>query len=312
MSILDFFSGGNNESADRAIAQAVGQYDAIKPPTLEELQVQYEQLRSAGQLTPEMEAAFQQAASEMRNVSTDPRLKQQQMNALSSLEGIADAGGMTLVDKANLAGIQKEIGMQERGSREAIISGMARRGQSGSGVELAAMLQNQQGSADRAASQGLNVQATAQARALEAIMQGGQLGGQIRQQEFGEQSEKAQAQDAINRFNTQNSQQVAGANVNRRNSAQEVNLGNAQDILNKNVAIRNTNQDANVKARQTVYDNQMGLANARSGVLRDKANQANQRGQAETDFWGNIINTGARVGQAYVTGGASELANKKK
>jgi len=56
----------------------------------------------------------------------------------------------------------------------------------------------------------LDVSAQAQSRALQALMQGGQLGGQIRQQDFGEQSEKAQAQDAINRFNTANRQQVSG------------------------------------------------------------------------------------------------------
>jgi len=82
--------------------------------------------------------------------------------------------------------------------------------------------------------------------------------------------------------------------------------------MNKNVGIRNQQQDRNVGARQQVYDNQMGLANARSGAYRDQADQYNRRGQAETDFWGNVINTGARVGAAYVTGGASEAVPKKK
>ncbi len=55
-------------------------------------------------------------------------------------------------------------------------------------------------------------------------MQGGQLGGQMRSQDFGEQSSKAQAQDAISRFNAANSQSVQGQNVATKNTAQAANL----------------------------------------------------------------------------------------
>ncbi|TXG85830.1 MAG: hypothetical protein E6R13_01580 [Spirochaetes bacterium] len=136
MSLLDFFSGGNNDAADRATRDALNQYSTIVAPSLEELQVQYEELKNAGLLTPELEQVFQQQASEMQNISTDPRLKQAQLNALSSLEEIGQ-NGMTLQDKANLQKIQTQIGQQERGAREAILQTAARRGTSGSGFELA-------------------------------------------------------------------------------------------------------------------------------------------------------------------------------
>jgi len=145
MSILDLFSGGNNQAADRATKDALNQYSNIQLPALEELKVQYEELKSAGLLTPELEQVFQQQASEMQNVSTDPRLKQAQLNALSSLEDIGQ-NGMTLQDKANLQKIQTQIGQQERGAREAIMQSQARRGTSGSGFELAAQLSNNQAS----------------------------------------------------------------------------------------------------------------------------------------------------------------------
>jgi hypothetical protein len=143
-----------------------------------------------------------QGDTEFDKISEDPQLRQAQIAALAGLQGVVDSGGQTLQDQATLAKIQQDEGARERGAREALMQRAAQQGTSGSGFELAAQLANQQGAASRGAEQSLNVAAQAQQRALDALMQKGTLGGQVRGQDFSQEAQRAQAQDLINRFNT--------------------------------------------------------------------------------------------------------------
>jgi hypothetical protein len=157
--------------------------------------------------------------SEMKKISIDPRLREAQLGALNSLKDVSDSGGMTLRDKANLSRMQSDVAAADRGRRGAIMQNMAARGAGGSGMELVAQMQNAQAATDREAQAGLDIAAQAQERALQAIMQQGQLGGSIRGQDFGEQSQVANAQDAINRFNTGNTNQGIQFNAGRSDAA---------------------------------------------------------------------------------------------
>ncbi len=65
------------------------------------------------------------------NVSTDPRLKEQQMGSLAALKDLADNGGMTAADEANLSKVQSEVGQADRGRREAILQNAKARGMGG-------------------------------------------------------------------------------------------------------------------------------------------------------------------------------------
>lgn len=165
--------------------------------------------------------------SEMKKVSTDPRLRDAQLGALNSLKDISDSGGVTLRDKANMSRMQSDVAAADRGRRGAILQNMAARGAGGSGMELLAQMQNAQSSTDREAQAGLDIAAQAQERALQAIMQQGQLGGSIRGQDFGEQSQVAAAQDAINKFNTGTVNQGLQYNADRTDKSNQFNIGNA-------------------------------------------------------------------------------------
>src|SRR6185436_3925664 len=120
---------------------------------------------------------------------------------------------------AALRQIQQENQTAERGSREAILQNAAARGISGSGLELASQMGNQQTSATNQANQGFQAAADANARKLAAIQGIGQLGGQI----HGQEENKATAQNAINQFNAANRQNVEGTNVAARNAAEAAN-----------------------------------------------------------------------------------------
>lgn len=269
---------------DRAIAEyenlgnQLPQYESALPvaPDLQEMGPQeFGRYTLQGQLTPEQEFAISQGDSEMNKVYTDPRLRDAQLAALSSLEDVG-SNGMTMADKANLAQIQENASMQERGNREAILQNARQRGMGGSGMEMLAQLTSGQNSANRARMEGLNVAATAQQRALDAMAQAGTLGGNIRGQDFSEGAAKATSQDAINRFNAANSQTVLGRNVDRSNTAQEKNLAARQGLANSNVDIGNDQTRYNVglsqynnDVRQKKYGNTMGQIDYRN-QLRDK------------------------------------------
>lgn len=139
-----------------------------------------------------------------KDISIDPRLKDSQYSALAALDEIVKGGGLNAQDRAALSRIQGEAAQADRGRREAILQNLGARGMSGSGMELLSQLQSSQAATDRESQAGLDIAGMAQQRALDAIMQQGNLAGGMRSQDFGEQAKLAEARDIIARFNTGN------------------------------------------------------------------------------------------------------------
>lgn len=290
------------EAQMRLIQQSVDDLQAIGVPPVEAQQIALEKLRSAGELTPELEQAFQQQNSGLLGIETDPRLKEAQMNALSELQGIGQSGGMRLSDQAAAQGAMDRIQSQERGSREAIAQDLREKSRFGGGDELAMKLANQQNSAQNANQVGLGLAGQAQQNALNAIMQAGNLGGSMQQQSFNQQSQQQAAQDAINRFNSQNSQEVAMRNANAKNEAQGWNLNNKQNIMNQNTGLSNQEQVANKSLLQKQFENQLTKAGAVGDVRNQQATSVSNYGKDQAAMYGKI---GQGVGQAGAAFGNS-------
>lgn len=297
--LLGGMMGGDDGEASRRqqellMQQTLSEISGIPLPELQRIQLenpQWIENLKAETLGP----------SAMQSVQVDPRLKSQQMAAMDALNEIQQGGGLNAQDRANLAQIQNESAVADKGRRDAILQNMAQRGQSGSGLELLSQLQSSQAATDRAAQQGLNISGMAQNRALDAIMQSGQLANQMRGQEFGEQSKKAEAEDAINRFNTQNRQ-----NVN------QYNVGGRQDISNQGVTMRNQNQMLENQRKQNIFSNQMDKATAMGGARGQEVGRLgeNRREDIQAD-----ANTMAGVGKVATSLGSyyqNKNANKKK
>jgi hypothetical protein len=131
----------------------------------------------------------------------DPRLKTDQMSALNKLGEYSETGD-TAESKAVMHRILGDVARQEGAGRNAILGSMRARGVSGSGAELAAQLANQQASADRAQTAGLDQAANSQKRMLDAVLAKGNMAGSIRRQDYGEATDAARARDAINLYNS--------------------------------------------------------------------------------------------------------------
>lgn len=268
----------------------------LELPSIADMELQLQQLVQQGVMTPEEAQAELVGRSEMDGISTDPKLKQAQMDALLGLQEISDGGGMTAMDEANLAKIQNQENTAARGQREAIINNANARGMGSSGLEIMSQMQNQQDAATRSSQRGMDVAAQAQQRALEALMQGGQMAGQIQSQDFNQQAQQAGANDAISKFNAANKQNVNMTNVGARNAAQEMNLNNAQNIANQNAATRNQQQTHNKNLIQQNFNNEMAKRSGSSNVAQANAQAQGQNSQNQANANNQMIGTAIGAG----------------
>lgn len=300
--IGSYFANQSAAERQRAIQDTeLGQILAIQIPDPEQQKIVLQRFIQTGQLSPQLEQAVSQSPSLMNQIKVDQGNVGAQQRALSSLEQIGNEGGMRLQDKAALQEAQLSSASKERGSREAIMDNMGRRGMGGSGFALQAQLQAQQGAADRNSQAGLNVAAQAQDRALKSIEGAGNLAGQYRSQDFNEQAQRAQAQDAINRFNAQNLQGVQHSNVGLQNQAQQQNLTEQQRIADQNAKLGNYEQEHNKGLYQQQFNNQMTRQGAANGVYNQQGQNELQQGKNLGNLFSNIGGSGQAAGTASDT-----------
>jgi len=167
---------------------------------------------------------------------------------------------------------------------------------------------NQQNASQLAANQGLNSAAMSEQRALEAMLQGGNLAGQIRGQEFGEQAQIATAGDAIDKFNALNRIGIQERNVNRGNLAEQQNLGEKQRIADAGAHLRNQQQMYNKQLGQQEFENRAKIAAGASGQYGQMAATDSAAANAARDRGYEV---GAGLG-GFLSSALSDDEKKKK
>jgi hypothetical protein len=290
--VTNFISGGKQQKAQNQMDQATGSFESLELPDIADMRIKLEGLVQQGVLTPEMAEAAMADPSLFAEIENDPALKNAQLNALTGLQEVASEGGITAKDRSQLEAIKSDIGTQEKGAREAILQNARERGVSGSGLELMAQLQAQQGAATRGAQQGFDVAAQAQDRALAALQQAGTLGGSIRGQDYDEQAQAAAAQDAINKFNTSNLQTVGLTNTAAKNQAQQQNLSEKQRIADQSVALRNQQEMHNKALIQQDFENRYKKAGGTAGAYQAAAQQSSNQARDNLGFVGGLAQAG--------------------
>jgi hypothetical protein len=283
-------AGGYEEQADEARRRALEEISGIRIPTVEEQRLALEAPELVGTYTPEQELAEQLAASRMEEISVDPRLKAAQMQALETMQRMG-VEGLSPVEKAALNEARRETERAARGREEAILQNLAQRGVAGSGLELAARQQASQQAAQRAAEESDRIMAMAQQRALASIAQSGQLGGQMRQQEFGEQSKVASAADEIARFNALQRAAVQQRNIGATNIAAQRNLAERQRIAEAAARTRNLQEQYNKALIAQRYGQEMEKGKAMAGAYGGQAQTYGQQA-------GEAARYGAGMGEA--------------
>jgi hypothetical protein len=213
----NLMGSGDRKRQAAMIKRAMAELDAVgQPPDLSR-EIIFKELQRAGILTPQLEEEITVAESEMGKLKEqDPSLRDTQRQALERIKQQA-ATGLTAEDRASLNQVRGEVQRDSEAKRQQIMQSMQSRGMGGSGAELMSALQSAQGAADQAATGSDAVMAQAQQRALQALSESGRMAGDIRGQDFGIDSARAQAVDERNRMLAQNSVARQSANVGRLN-----------------------------------------------------------------------------------------------
>ncbi len=224
-------------------------------------QLRQEAMRKYNIKLPEIEeiAAEVQADSSLGNYQQDPRIAKARMDALKRL-GQASEEGYSIEDRAAVGAIMDEVGQADRSSREAI----QQRFSPNSGAAIAAQMQAQQNSYGKAHRNAMDMAANSRKQALAALSQYGQTADQYGRSDFGEAQGRANAQDSINRFNTQN-----------RTDAGRLKIQQGQQQFN----------------------NQLSLANAQSGAMNRQADQHQEQAGTTANQY---LEAGRAGGQAVV------------
>lgn len=139
-----------------------------------------------------------------------------QLQALRQMQGIADAGGYTELERGQISEAQRQAAQAEKSQRDAVVQQMQMRGMGGGGADLQARLAAQQGAANQGRADATSIATQAQMRALQAMQAGGQAGAQLQAGAQNQQAaalQRAQALDAFNQANTSRQQGVQQRNA---------------------------------------------------------------------------------------------------
>lgn len=283
----------------------------VKLPELEKQRIALEELALTGEYDPILEQLIELGPSAMEEIEIDPRLRAAQMRALEQLGEVSESG-LTEADMAAIEEARRGAEASSQARQEQILQDMQQRGQGGSGAELAARLAAGQAATDRQGQASLQIAQEANKRALEALLQRGELGSRIRAQEFGEASDVARARDLINRFNVQSAQGLQQRNVGTQNLAQQLNLSERQRIADQNIALRNQQQMYNKELLRQRYLDELNRQKAMYGMAQDQARNTMSAGAREAGLYSQI---GAGVDKglsAAVMAGMGGFGSPKK
>jgi hypothetical protein len=252
--------------------------------------------------------------SELQALLTNERLGglyDTQEDVLSKLGDYSESG-MSAIDRDRLAQVQNQINQQNRGNQEAIVQNLAQRGLAGSGTELAARLNAQQGSAQAGYLAGSGIASDAAQRAYEALQSQGAYATGLQGQQYGQMSNAAEAQDMINRYNTDMSNTVALQDWQNQQNISNMNTAALNQIKQQNTDLKNqaTQYNTTQKPMQQ-YAMQSNQAQMAQQGMQNQANVAAQNAAGNMGFWGGLIGSGIQGG-AYYYGNQPKTKTQKE
>jgi hypothetical protein len=206
--------------------------------------------------------------------------------------------GKTMETEMLLNQATQAANAQNRMNEASLRESLARQGVSpGSGQELNMRMSENASSASNAAQASQNTALELERQRLQALMQGAQLGGNIRQADVGVETTNA---DFINQFNNRvanRANQNEQFNVGNINDAEKFNVGNTQRVADANVGLTN-------QAKADVRNNEWNKYNADVNKTSLLAGQgANKINDIRSD-------AAAKAGMvSAATGAVSDVAN---
>jgi hypothetical protein len=300
-----FASAGDRAKANQLMNEAAEEILTLGAPPETSREIILRKFEQAGMLTPELEQGIDLEASQAQNIQEDPALRDAQMGALEILSQ-RSRGGLTPEDRAAINAVRSQVAGDTNAQDASILQNMAQRGMGGAGNELAARLMSSQAGSQRASEEGDRLAAIASQNALSAVGQMGNLSGNIRAQDFSNEEAKAQAADAVARFNTENAISRQTRNVGSQNAAEGTNVARQQTVSDANVGSYNAEQARQRAAELADYQAKLSLAQMRSGAKTGLAGQSSANAAGTQKLWSNIGSSLSQAGS-----GASTMIGSK-
>lgn len=288
-------------AAQAASAEAVRQLEAVGIPSIEAQQIVLQNPQLVAQLVPELAQNIEQANSEMANVEVPSKYGEAQDRALDKLIEMGETPFTLSEQIANEKERRATQGVMEQ-QRAAALQNAAQRGMAGSGLEFAMGQAGAQQAQQQLANESEAKIQDAQNRVLNSIAQGGNLATDLSNQSFSQQSQKANAQDIINAFNTQNKLGVQNTNVANKMAAQQYNVGTAQNLENTRANNANAQETYNKGLIQQDYQNRLNKAQSIANAKMGQGSMAMQAGQNQA---ANTMGMFSGISQAI--GGAGKM-----
>lgn len=261
-----------------------------------------ELIKETPQMTKGREAQ-EAALAEYQRISggqEDPRFRALVERARNKAQGEAQARGATLAQS------------------------MARRGISGSGIELASQMGSNAESMDRIADMEMQAAGDAYRNRLEALSQGAQLGGQLRSQDQSMQEKNLQLINDFNRRQTDRRQNRANDMANAVNDAQAKNIsldqwkyGAGEANMNRNNLIntatsewRRRSREDNNRLLSNKYNDEMDRLRGRFGLAAEANKMGREHARDNTNIIGGLTDSLAKIG-AKAFGGEDKDEEKE-
>lgn len=220
--------------------------------------------------------------TDLKNISTDPTLRRDQMNALAELRETSQKG-LSTVDRMSMDELVQDANASDKARRDTIMSQMEQRGNVDSGAHLANQLSSSQAANQQANQNAMMLAKQAQQNRMNALNSMASTASQIEAQDYGRQANAATAQDAIQKFNAQ-----------VRNNAGQYNNQAQQQLANQRAANANQQEIYNKGLQQQDYNNRLNRAQASIGMDTQNANNQAQgaltAGQGAANMWSGIGN----------------------
>ncbi len=308
-------SGGQLSEGRDMLRRGATAYDNVAITDLNTLIPQLQRQVQQGTMTAAQATAALQQASAMNSVQTDAQSLAAQRAGLSRLNDIATNAGMTDADRAQLAETMNQTNANAASQRAAALQALQMQGNAGTGAELATRLSGAQSAAGANAMAGANVATSAQARALQALQANIQGNANLNQTQWGQQADRAKANDAVNQFNASAQNQIAMGNQAAQQQANLTNFNTANSINanNTNIANQQAMLPLNVgqQQNQTNLQRAAGQASANVNAGRAMIGQGNiqatntagatsaasspSSGSSGGTNWGGIIDAGTKL-----------------
>jgi hypothetical protein len=142
-------------------------------------------------------------------MQADPAMVAAQQRSLGEMQARSQ-DGYTPLDRQAMQQQLNDVARYEQSQRASLAQDARARGVTGSGMDIASQLAAQQSGADRAMATGTDMALAGRDRAYQANADAGNLAGQMRGQQFGEQAQVAGATDQYGQWRIGQQSQDAG------------------------------------------------------------------------------------------------------